>query len=268
MNRNNFTKRFLVAGLSLVFVFSPVLASAQTVESLQAQIASLLQQIKTLQAQLSQLQGGTGATWCHDFSTNLGVGNYSIDNDVPAIVQALSKESLTDERGSTYAHNFDESLASAVRLFQEKYKSEILTPAGLRAGTGYIGARTRAKLNSLYGCSKTLYDGGYIPTVVLPAPSTTNALSVSPASGKAPLTVTAHLDGCYALITWGDSTSPWESSYGMNSCGGGIPLSDHPMISVTHTYALPGLYTITLLNNNSANSKPMSIGSATVTITQ
>ena len=49
--------------------------------------------------------------------------------------------------------NFDENVASVVVEFQEKHASEVLTPAGLKHGTGYVGAATRAKLNKLYGCA-------------------------------------------------------------------------------------------------------------------
>jgi hypothetical protein len=43
---------------------------------------------------------------------------------------------------------------SAVKRFQEKYKSEILTPANMKKGTGLFGMATRKKLISLYCTSE------------------------------------------------------------------------------------------------------------------
>lgn len=88
--------------------------------------------------------------------------------------------------------------------------------------------------------------------------------TVSPASGKAPLTVTtASFDGCNSELTWGDGRDPWYSGYAMQSCGAGVPT--HPMITKTHTYTAPGTYTISLYLNPPP-AKPVS--TATVTVTQ
>lgn len=84
---------------------------------------------------------------CYTFNNNLGVGIFS--EEVSNLVDVLAREGLMEKR---LAAEFDETIASAVSAFQEKYRSEILTPAGLKSPTGYVGARTRAKLNALYGC--------------------------------------------------------------------------------------------------------------------
>jgi len=115
------------------------------IAQLQAQILSLMQQIATLIAQ----QNGT-QTWCHTFNTNLRIGDTGVE--VEALQLALGKDG-----GLVYDKNtnsiFDEYNASAVVAFQEKYTSEILTPSGLRRGTGFVGPATRKKLNALYSCT-------------------------------------------------------------------------------------------------------------------
>jgi hypothetical protein len=96
-------------------------------------------------------------------------------------------------------------MAAAVTGFQEKYRSEILDPIGLAHGTGYVGARTRVKLNALYGCSaitppvvcpmdtKLCPDGSYVGRVppncafaACPVVTTTTQpaiISIEPSSG-------------------------------------------------------------------------------------
>lgn len=96
--------------------------------------------------------GGSGSSaWCYTFNRDLRIGNSG--KAVVALSTALGREGFTagmEEKGV-----FGEAMASAVVGFQEKYKSEILTPNNLAHGTGFVGISTRAKLNSLYGCGVT-----------------------------------------------------------------------------------------------------------------
>ena len=138
-------KKYLIALSVLTILISPSFSSAATVEELQAQIAALLAQIQQLQAQLAQLHG-PAPVWCHDFNVNLSIG-HEADSELGALWTALAKEGFSVQAGK-----FDETTASAVSGFQQKYTSEILTPWGLQYGTGFVGKTTRAKLNKLYGC--------------------------------------------------------------------------------------------------------------------
>jgi len=110
-----------------------------------ALIAQLIAQIQALQAQLQTLQAQQGVTptWCHTFNTNLGFANSGSD-EVGALHTVLDKEgnSYAPDMGNTYY----EGTAYAVIQLQTKY--------GIKQ-TGYVGPITRAKLNSLYGCSIT-----------------------------------------------------------------------------------------------------------------
>ncbi len=145
---------FTIAFFSVLI--APMFVSAATIEELQAQIAVLLRQIADLQTQIAQIQGKP-AEWCHDFNINLKIGDTG--SEVAALVGVLEKEGflqmgaagvtgISEGSGVT----FDESIAAAVTGFQQKYANEILTPLGLKYGTGFVGKATRAKLNLLYGC--------------------------------------------------------------------------------------------------------------------
>lgn len=126
--------------------FIPIAAHAQTAADLQAQIQLLLAQIATLQSQLTVLQGGSPG-FSHVFNTNLKVGVTS--DEVKALQQALDLEGCFTF--GTYTGYFGPITRDAVNCFQNKYASEILTPLGLTAPTGFVGAGTRAKLNAMYG---------------------------------------------------------------------------------------------------------------------
>lgn len=140
--------------LTAIFLFivlmSPQFAGAATAEELQRQIAALLEQIKFLQAQLAQVQEQP-VEWCHNFNVNLKVGD--IGDEVVALHMALDQEGFSvPEDNFSQPRHFNETTASAVTGFQQKYRDEILTPSSLKFGTGFVGKATRAKLNKLYGC--------------------------------------------------------------------------------------------------------------------
>jgi len=152
--------RFFISVLVLAALIAPNFSLAATAEELQAQINSLLSTIASLQAQLSQLGGGTtsgGGTpptvsitapqeSCRYLNINLRVGDTG--DDVRYLQQILIRAGY-DTEATGY---FGERTAAAVSAFQERFSSEILSPIGLTNGTGFLGSSTRGKLNSLYGC--------------------------------------------------------------------------------------------------------------------
>ncbi len=93
---------------------------------------------------------GLTPSWCHDFEQNLKFGDQG--EEVMWLQNALQEEGFTIFTNEKQEKLFSYSTASAVVGFQEKYASEILQPLELEHGTGYVGPRTRAKLNDLYGC--------------------------------------------------------------------------------------------------------------------
>jgi len=78
---------------------------------------------------------------------NLSIGTN--DREVRLVKQVLAQEKLLDP--SATSDYFGTQTAAAVKKFQEKYRSEVLTPAGLRFGTGIVGVRTRKKMNEILG---------------------------------------------------------------------------------------------------------------------
>jgi peptidoglycan hydrolase-like protein with peptidoglycan-binding domain len=80
-----------------------------------------------------------------EFSSDLSVGMEN--EDIKKLQQILVDEGVYPEgKISGYFGNLTQA---AVVRFQEKYKSEILAPAGMDKGTGYVGPATRTKLNQI-----------------------------------------------------------------------------------------------------------------------
>lgn len=82
------------------------------------------------------------------FKSNLQTGSQG--TEVKELQKCLAKDIEIYPEGEITGV-FGEKTKTAVIKFQEKYRKEILEPAGLTQGTGQVGKSTRAKLNELCG---------------------------------------------------------------------------------------------------------------------
>jgi len=122
-----------------------------TIEKLEARVAELRAMISELQLRLRSQQAlayqGIPANFT--FKNDL---KYGMTSDEVKHVQIILKAEIGSP---AYPEDvpatgwFGPITKAAVIKFQEKYKSEILAPWNLAAGTGLVGSTTRAKLNSL-----------------------------------------------------------------------------------------------------------------------
>ena len=255
----------MTAGLVLAFAFSPYIAIGQSTSDLQAQINNLLQRVRELQLQLTNLQSGVTDFWCFSFNNNLGISSFGVE--VSSLATALAKEGLLSTPNNYVNIAFDETLASSVSAFQEKYRSEILTPAGLSEGSGYVGARTRVKLNSLYSCG-----GGQIGGQTGTGTTQTSSLmsiSLQPSSGPVGTQINIVGNGFTTTgnkIRFGNTFYNNNSNYSLNSidgrtltftvpsasyygCPDGSSICYSPLTLIT-----PGTYPISIMNTNGTSN--------------
>lgn len=173
------TKKILVALMGVMLVV-PATGLAQSASDIQSKISALMQQIQALQQQVNQQQGsgnssqaqssqtkpvnyGQVVSACRELRNTLRAGQKG--EDVVYLQGLLQKEGFSIDQDELSNKEYGESTASAVTGFQEKYKSEILSPAGLKYGSGLAGAATRKKLNALYNCTKPIVTE---PPVIMP----------------------------------------------------------------------------------------------------
>ena len=116
----------------------------------QTLIEQLKAKIAALQAQISAMSGTTAG---FSFTKRLTFG--MVDNDVRYLQIVLNSDKdtqvSTSGKGSKGFETTKFGLATyaAVKKFQQKYFSEILTPQGFKAPTGIVAGFTIKKLNTL-----------------------------------------------------------------------------------------------------------------------
>jgi len=128
-----------------IYTFStPVVKTIDemTEEELMAKILEIQQLLNNLLIQLQQLK----AQECLSINQNLYFGMVD-SSEVKCLQQLLVDEEVYPE--AIVNGNFFTLTQDAVIKFQNKYKSEILTPVGLSVGTGYVGSMTLGKINQL-----------------------------------------------------------------------------------------------------------------------
>jgi len=282
-------KKFLLA-LALVasFNIAPLSAladhnTAHTIQQIQEKINLLLIQIQNLQsASGGGSSGGVpvpvppiatsvpptpppSVPFCHTFNTNLRIGDSG--SEISDLQEALRRDGVGIEKYWT-SGEFDEVTASSVSDFQEKYRSEILTPNGLSRGTGFVGVSTRAKLNRLYGCKIGSGGGGGggpgMPPKPIPNPQSPVISGVS-----GPQSLKANEQGTWTVkassstggnlsysVVWGD-----EIYYKDFSAPALIPpITNQQSATFTHSYSQAGNYTPTFtVTNNSGQTAQTSL---------
>ena len=122
---------------------------AELIKRLIARIEFLQKEITQLQAQINEILAQSKKIGTCTFSINLYYGMRG--NEVYCLQEFLKNRGPEIYPEGLVTGNFFSLTQQAVTRFQEKYKAEILAPLGLEKGTGFVGSKTRTKINQLLG---------------------------------------------------------------------------------------------------------------------
>ena len=146
----------LLVGLMVTPFSAGAQSTTPTQAQLQAQLATLLAQVQTLQTQLAGQTGQRGVAGVpanYTFTRNLSQGMSG--QDVQYLQRILNSNPATriassgpGSPGNETMH-FGPMTRDAVNRFQTTHRSEVLTPLGLTTPTGLVGPATRSKLDQL-----------------------------------------------------------------------------------------------------------------------
>ncbi len=141
-------------GLELTYPYTySIEVKGEVITGEQALIQQLLDRIAYLKAEIAKILGqkNSGANvYCSQINNNLSFG-ISGSNEVKCLQEFLKKQGADIYPEGLITGNFGNLTRLAVIKFQERYAPEILAPIGLSNGTGYVGERTKQKLNQILG---------------------------------------------------------------------------------------------------------------------
>lgn len=123
-------------------------ADQTLIQKLLAQIESLKAEIAKIQAQNNSSAGIQNPVACSQLNSNLSFG-MSNSQEIKCLQTFLKNQGGNIYPEGFVTGNFGELTKKAVVRFQEKYSADILAPAGLSSGSGYVGSLTRAKINQI-----------------------------------------------------------------------------------------------------------------------
>ncbi len=115
------------------------------ITKLLVQIDDLKKEIAKVQTQLQVVQQLNPPALCKPFTKDLVLWT-SEHIDVYCLQKLLAEQGSDIYPEGFLTGNFGPLTQQAVIRFQEKYANEILVPVGLEKGSGFVGAKTRAKL--------------------------------------------------------------------------------------------------------------------------